>query len=715
MSTRKLESSVLSDLLNRSTFDATHDLSWAEKTWTDDKFPGALLPAKLSSGEVCVYALADHAVDWRRLRPMLQAFVGRTFSTFDGRRVELDSADPLESKLAAAGFYAVARLAGPSEKGLLSAAGALVRTSLSAPPLTERRVESTASMLAQFDKHLVAHERDKALAVLQALSSSVRIDDLNLGFLEVKLHAEFGDWRSLRSMKKFVDLCRARRSRLASSALLDALYHVDVAPLEEASSIIELAASIDQDIRSLIVPLLTGAPESTTDQSWLRLRVVEAIASGDAWHPSTEQLDSLSAEYRSALEIRFPANVPEVIEQEVTEQEREPERVDRGGFLNQLWKADNCDSIELARQALTTYDSLPEDVQQRLTQTQWVNQFIQSLRRRVGYKVPPADWVEWLGQLPESTDSHAAEMAQHGVSEWSHDCLSEDASYAQRLLDALESVPSGEAEDSLANSVMYLIAWLRKDPGFPRKELSGVCELLLVRLALALRHGYELLVATEDLVEGILGVDNSVDQYLSTLETCDELLESATSGTTLPAVLSISESIIRHPCADRDALQSFWHKLSSRLLVYREELDDSQKHLIRAMERTALRDDVESSPWATVEAALDEAHSKLSKLGDNHVAVYTLTPGAAQQVKAILSTYAPKVKLTLRDDKVCTQQLRDAARSARIFVVVTRSATHSATDCIQANRPADRPVHYAAGRGASSILATLEIAALACA
>ena len=64
-------------------------------------------------------------------------------------------------------------------------------------------------------------------------------------------------------------------------------------------------------------------------------------------------------------------------------------------------------------------------------------------------------------------------------------------------------------------------------------------------------------------------------------------------------------------------------------------------------------------------------------------------------------------KVETNADHVCTDRLASLAANTDIFVMVTQSAKHAATDCVRANRP-DGVTLMPEGKGASSIIRALE-------
>src|SRR5207248_7727343 len=92
-------------------------------------------------------------------------------------------------------------------------------------------------------------------------------------------------------------------------------------------------------------------------------------------------------------------------------------------------------------------------------------------------------------------------------------------------------------------------------------------------------------------------------------------------------------------------------------------------------------DDGEKSPG-------DDPLSRLN----GRLVIHTLTEGAGHRVRLILQQRSPECQVELNSDKTGTCQLKELARSADLFVMVTASAKHAATGFIEMHRPAGRPL-----------------------
>lgn len=684
----------LADLL--ASAGASTPPEWAASTWSDRRFPGALVPVPDGDG-LTVYALAATQADWRRLRPLLSAFVGRSFSDFSGQSHELDPRDPLESRLATPGIAVVVRLRSEAGKTLEAATAALVRGVLGAKQTASRRMEPTSVLLARFHVQVDDGDREAATHTLDEIRAGLRVDSLNLGFLEVALHARLRDWRSLRAMPDFETLCRARRSRQATAALLEALYWTEIAPNEEATAE-ELVERYTTSVQALAAGL-TADLEAFDDASvgCLRLRALEAAATGVPWEMPDTARDRLGDQFAAMVPSPGKAeDLPLVAEPEVTASSTP-------AVLDLLVAADQSDSLELLRTALDAWDELSDESRAEWERKPWMAPLVRDLRGRAGGSSPPTDWLQWLNRLDEPDFEAAVPLARTGAEQWPTTVLNDETERAA-LVAAVDAVDrrSQTAQSRLENALIYLVSWLRRDENYPRDSVTALYEQLLYRLAAAARTNHDVVSAAEDLVEAVLASAPTAGQYRSTVGVCRDLLEDYLSPATADAVLSLFECMLRHPCADEPERQNAWAWLSAKLMAIRAQLDTPQLRLIASFEKSVLGPEADSEWTAAAEANV------LAKLLDGKtVAIYTLTPGAGQQARTVIAACAPTAKVILRQDKVCTQQLKEAARTSDFFVVATRSAKHAATDCIHAAR-GDLNLLYARGRGASSIVAALQ-------
>ena len=80
------------------------------KSAISEKFPGGILAIPSPDKTNTFYAVARKARDWRRLRPLLMAFVGPTVSSFDGKTRSLIPNNPFEDYLLSHEWYLITKI-----------------------------------------------------------------------------------------------------------------------------------------------------------------------------------------------------------------------------------------------------------------------------------------------------------------------------------------------------------------------------------------------------------------------------------------------------------------------------------------------------------------------------------------------------------------------------------------------------------------------------
>ena len=196
-------------------------------------FPGALAPLVDGAGAMQIDVAASTMSDWRRLKPVLLAFAGPTLTAFDGVPEHFDSTDPVGARLMLTmpAVTAIMRLPGDNRSRIAALRAVLLArdTLARAPELQRSAPVPTSWLLARFQDYLNVGRRDAAMLVLERLRGELRLDALNVKFLEVQLLATFEDWRAITALPEFGSLCAARRTPAITAILLEALYQTHVA------------------------------------------------------------------------------------------------------------------------------------------------------------------------------------------------------------------------------------------------------------------------------------------------------------------------------------------------------------------------------------------------------------------------------------------------------------------------------------------------------
>lgn len=650
-------------------------LSLAE-TGKDARFPGAVVPARTTSAATIYYALAPDGPAWRRLQPLLLAFAGPTITDFDGAPANLDHTEALEQLLAQAQFYAVARLRPPpSAEGATLARRALLRLRqvlAAAPKLSSVQPQSTSRLLAQLQDALNNRDMPTAWRLHETLTGELRLDALNLLQLEIAIHAAVADWSAIRWHPRFEQLCASAPPAATAEVLLEALYSVEFGAADDADPA-TLVRSYNEQVRpyaELLLPRVT--PNSTPAVNRLRAIASASLAESKATPP-------ISIAPAKTTDATSPLDEARAALLEVT---REPGDGDR------------------VRRAATLVRSLPDDQRTHLLEPAWFRAIWREIEVQLGAAPPPCNWLEWLAQLSNSHFNSSA-YARQAATDWRLADADLDPTVATDLAQAIEAVPDGLADERLTEAMPYWVAWVKSDPFWPRSALRPVYSALLLRIALSARRGTPSLRAGSFLMESLLQIGLSSAEYRETIDTVQPIALDGLTRNTIYDVLEYLDLLIGSGVPDRQALDRF----VSLILPPLRNLEGC----LSAGQRSALNRIFAWAGWPAVApktgpAALGKAESPLSA---QHIAIYTLAESAGRQAQSALAEIAPDAVVDLNHDHVGTRALASLAATADIFVIVWTSAKHAATDFIKERRDG-KPVLYANGRGASSILRVIE-------
>lgn len=113
---------------------------------------------------------------------------------------------------------------------------------------------------------------------LDRIRSELRLDALNVKFLEVQLLAVFEDWTALVGLAEFPSLCVARRTPAITAILLEALYQAHIAGPFDAANVAETCAAFEKSVQPFVQSMsIAAAPAGLRKGGW-RLLGLEALS-----------------------------------------------------------------------------------------------------------------------------------------------------------------------------------------------------------------------------------------------------------------------------------------------------------------------------------------------------------------------------------------------------------------------------------------------------
>lgn len=654
-------------------------------TLEDQRFPGAIVPAVRSDGAVVFYALADSATAWRRLQPLLVAFAGATFTDFEGVPSNLDANDPLERFLSDADLHAVAVLRPGNFRGatrvalkaLLSLQNAVSR----APDLVAARPEPTPVLLARLQDALNAGDVDAARAVHGTLRDELRLDAQNLLQIEFQIRAACGDWSGIRSHADFELLCASGPSPATAELLLEALYWTHF-----AGRTVEGGEALDVGVGPLgltLLKLVGRTPSPAVEKVMALLAPREAPAKVD----SDDIAETSKAREQGGSRPTDRSDQPDGFARA------------RAALLAVAAAEGDADTAAEA-EAMAAVGLLSEAERQRLMSRPLFRGVWSEIEARLGTKRPPEDWVGWLGRL-DDPDFDAGSYARRAASEWRLPNSDVDPAMFTPLARTIDEVPDGLTGDRLNQLLPYLVEWAATDPRWPRTALCPVYLSLLTRIALSTRRGETTIKSAAVLLESALRSGVSAAEYRDAMEAVAVIAAEALNRNTAYDVFELADVANSFPPADAAALTDATAAVVTAACGLFERLSAGQQ---LACARLASQIGWEAAVPAI---ASDRTTPVADKLSNLTVGVYTLTETAGRNARSVLASIEPNIKVELNHDHDATAALATLVARADLFVIAWASAKHAATNFIKSRR-GSKPLIYALGKGASSLIRAIE-------
>lgn len=292
-------------------------------------------------------------------------------------------------------------------------------------------------------------------------------------------------------------------------------------------------------------------------------------------------------------------------------------------------------------------------------------------------------------------------IARQAASNWRLPDTPLDPAVAERLAKQISETPSGLPEERLGEALPYFVQWAQADPRWPREGFRGVYVELLVRMALSARRGEAVLRSAARLLEGALHCGLGAVQYRDVLDAIETIAVEGVSRANAYDVLELIDVAQSVSPSDPARLQSLIINVVSVLQSLGPRLSEGQQIAVLALAREVGL----VGPEGAEAAPVDEGFRRL--LARKVVGIYTLTETAGRQAEAILRSAVPDIVVDRNHDQAASSALAALVARSDLMVLAWASAKHAATEFIKARR-GTRPLVYAAGRGASSIVRAIE-------
>ena len=699
--------------------------------------PYVILPRVEGDGRVLWYVLCTSARACRLARDEVRAFLGQSYSDFEGTPPALDQRDRIDAAVLANYGVNAFKVEIP-DRTLLEPARQRLRLLMQLRqdrPLRASVVpRAVGRVLRDFEYSLAASDVGVARELIQELRRAGHLDAINLLLLEVRRLATGRAWAEIIDLPGLDALLRIRRPRRVTEAIISAVYNVYFAGFAsggDASAAVECFRSEVEPRFSVLYAAREGLRGAEVSVSFM----ISAVGSEPQ---RTTLARSILAETPDGSDERqFLSNLATLLIEEVSEERADLNRalaafsegdIDTAFEIGRLQAASfrrtalllrcavEIGTLQAAEVALESASLLTGDDRAQLANSVTLQATLARLREFLAavheqadtspdVETIPSNWVAWLQRLNGHEPWNAVvAVAESGAREWSRDQLRKDAGQIQLCADLVLSEFHPWARTALRNSSPYLIeSFLGEQPD---PVFTPVYESLFLLLCL----DSDVSVAQVGQIARIgvarLEIGLSVADYGTTVRQLADAFAAVGTPAVVGAALDTLESLIVNACPSLPERLGFCVRIGELIRKWYRRVDRADILLFNNLALDIGGPAIQIADTQNGDAMEGET-TPWGRLSGKTIALYSLQENALRRSAEIVQALTGVCVETFHDHVGGSSALRSAAVTADIFVLATAAAKHAATTFIQSRRPKGSTTLFARGQGSASILESL--------
>ena len=699
--------------------------------------PFCLPRVEASSQQTAWYVLCTNSRQARSVRETLQAFIGPTYTNFNGEFATLSSIDPIEQLCADHFGSLVFRLPIVDKKArsrvnsLLSRMMEYRDRELSRSLVT---IKPIGRLFRDVNMAIIVGNEDSADRIYAEIRSRGRLSATNLAFLLVHILAAFNHWAEILNLPSLNDLLHVRRPKRISGHLATAVYRQFFLQYEELNNPGEAIASFQSigeryqglvrsteclqsaDAIKFAVLAATAAtppnrqlaerliksPVIDDDRPWCKalLSQLEAPSNNDAIAETVDAFDLAEMRYSAG---NFDEAFALYLEEPPTYR----------AVCRVLETAVEIDTTTAAKKAIQFVESASNEVQGKLLGRRVCTNQIDTLTSILGQSVagnpkPIMSLIEWFQCVDH--DNHPASLnrvLEYGLPAW----LSEPMFNAAEVGELLRQSRTSTSAETIRNSVPIFIRVLLID-NVATRENKPIYKALIELLIYDEMIGADDLSAVEQLLEAVLTIgpkhDANNSDFVFAADVTRYLWETVAAPRHLDWALSMLDLLIDTGVHRHANLAPVLSAIVNSSRAWVRRVSDDQWVLLDLV----AADLALGAVLAGTRPNCDSAPSvKATSIGDalkgKSIAVYSLTERIARRFGQLAEQAFADIKIHYIHDKSLTNRMRSLAQSVDIFVINTWDAKHAATIGIKANRPESLLTIEPTGKSSISLLRSL--------
>jgi hypothetical protein len=669
------------------------------------------------------YACARNAAQARELGGLLTAWIGPSWSAFRGEQAQLHDTEwpePLLKEQFGCNVFRLRLLRASDSKVVSRRIAALFSALQRKPGVTGAYLKSAGQLRAEFDRALAVGDGLRAQEVVETLRRTGRLTAENLRFVEIRMLAGLGKWDQLYTERDIRDLCELRLPPETYADLVEAVYRHYIAEHESAGDAASAIGIVQTGAFRVFAALFrTRRPGSRPAvlKSLLLWELASELPSAEACAAFMQELvpRAIDQRFRAAIERMIPT----------LSRGRSLASADRAfddGKLDEAFAAylsvepsvqaiqglircaRDIETEEAAKAALAKLEVAPANIQATIEQKcQHLLRKLRATAAQSGLAIG-TNWKTWLLAMQSGIERSAAlESAREGARSWNLEVLLVDRESIRGFAGALTEWALTEPEFVEQLYPVLYEAFIGGDR-LPRPEFRALYSALLSVVRLRPDVTRSELDLAKDVAAMCLACNPEAVNYRDIVIELNGMIESFQSYSLLDWAIDVSDELSAAACPDPTARAEFVAKAFAIAERYRLRITPLQSQMLRLL-GSELGFSLSELPTAVDSS--DEAPGPPTATTQARIAIYSLDSQAAGRARAALALIFPKATIEINNDTVCTDRLKNLARTADVFAFSWKTSTHQAFYCVKNHQGAATQLCLPKGSGSSSMIRSI--------
>jgi hypothetical protein len=719
------------DVLDRSAPSAwlEHVLPWITTFSSSRGQSPIILPVFGTNGPDYWYAMVSDDSGAKALSKELMAFIGPSYSSFNGEVAQLEPSDAIENALKdrfGRLIYRIDPVTSEDRARISEALQTYLNLLRRRPEIPDRTQRPFGKVRGEFDRALLAGNEPDALRLRDELIGSGRVDAEQEKYLEIRMLAGLGRQFQLAHDYPLVKSVLGLSLPAQTIAdLVGALYSTYIADIEGSVNDESVLTIFKNEISNNFGPLFAER-KGVRYPNVLKAFLLYELAQKE---PNRERCNAIISSYpedngRALLKrwverfaspkVEQKSDFYESTRQALADEDYElalelslKSQPDSWSYPAMLRCAVEIDNEDVTRSVLEALGQVPEtdrlkwtkrDIA-RLQQLLADNNFDKNESRPTPIH-PEKDWMSWVDYVESGAKGRPPLLIlEDALPRWSPDSFASDPLSCKELADRIGNA-GGDAEIAYRDAFAYFVEFFVDRPERPIRAFAPIYAMLIRIVAwngVVTSNELELASAV---VQALVNVAPSKEDYVEAIDAYSEIVSTNSAPGNLDWALNASEMLAFQASPDSESRLRFFLCVVGMARACSHRLSSVQYDLL-----TLLAKDYGCSGLVESFSAGDGVTEGIAHRIDftGLIGIYTLTEQAGQRARQYLRKLFPHARVELNADHVATDKLKGLAANADIFVFAWKSSKHQAYFAAKDARGSQR-ILLPLGKGSASIL-----------